>query len=141
MSSIEECPFCHLDDRVLKENKSANLFLSDPRKVSGHFLVTPKRHVELPWELKKEEMADIFELVFLIQERLVKKYGGSDIRQNCRPFMKQGRIKVDHVHYHVYPRSPEDELFQRVERFELDLFKSLSDEERELMVRLLEGED
>lgn len=139
MSSIEECPFCDLGDRVLRENKVANLFLSDPRKVEGHFLVTPKRHVERPWELTKDEVEGIFELLFMVQEKLTERYGGSDVKQNCRPFMKQGRIKVDHVHYHAYPRSIEDELYKRVEIFETDLFIKLTEEERQVMIELLES--
>ncbi len=138
MSKIEDCPFCQLGPRVLRENENANLFLSDPRKVKGHFLVTPKRHVEAPWELNEEELKNIFELVFLVQEKLTKEFGGSDLKQNCRPFMKQGRIKVDHVHYHVYPRSMEDELYQRVERFETELFSALTEDERKAMIELLE---
>jgi diadenosine tetraphosphate (Ap4A) HIT family hydrolase len=110
------CPFCHLDDRVLKENKRANAFLSNPRKVPGHFLVAPKRHLEKPWELTGEELADVFELLFFIERKLVSKLGeGADIRQNYRPFLKQGRLKVDHVHFHVYPRYNEDYLYQTAE--------------------------
>lgn len=43
--------------------------------------------------------------------------------------MKQGRVKVDHTHYHVYPRTNEDELYQQVERYETPLFIDLSKDE------------
>src|SRR5580658_7612895 len=101
----KDCPFCNLEKRELKTNKLASLFLRNPRKVPGHFLVIPKRHVEKPWELTKAELNDIFELLFLVEEKLISKLGqGADIRQNYRPFMKASKIKQDHVHFHIYPR-------------------------------------
>ncbi len=132
------CPFCILNDRVLKENKQARAFLSNPRKVPGHFLVVPKRHIEKPWELTTEELQDIFELVFFIEQRLVDKLGqGADIRQNYRPYLKQGRIKVDHVHFHVYPRYKDDYLEQVSEKYETDLFTDLDPEENDDFSRML----
>src|SRR5690348_179400 len=123
MAKTSNCPFCNLHERVLKENKTAQAFLSNPRKVPGHFLVTPKRHVEKPWELTKAELQDIFELIFFIEQRLIGKLGdGVDIRQNYRPFMKQSRLKKDHVHFHVYPRYLHDYLYKVSEKFETDLF-------------------
>lgn len=137
MSKPEECPFCNLDGRVLIENEHANLFPSNPRKVEGHILVTPKRHVEVAWELEAEEQLAIFGLISLAQQRLVEKYGaGCDVRQNYRPFMKQGRIKVDHVHYHVYPRTNEDNLYRQVEQFETPMFTDLDHTEEIAMQRL-----
>lgn len=127
----ESCPFCNLDGRVLAENGSALLFLSNPRKVPGHFLVVPKRHVEKPWGMLQTEFEDVMELVFEAQMFLAESFpgGGCDVRQNYRPFMKQGRIKIDHVHYHIYPRSLHDELYHRVERFETDMFEDLPADE------------
>ncbi len=131
MSNVEACPFCNLGERVVLENEHARLFLSNPRKVEGQVLVTPKRHIEKPWEIEKEELLAIFSLVWLAQARLSQAYGGGcDVKQNYRPFMKQGRVKVDHVHYHVYPRTNEDELYQLVEKHETDMFVDLSDDER-----------
>lgn len=130
MSSIEACPFCNLDERVVSQNEHANLFLSNPRKVEGHVLVTPKRHVEKPWELSDQELLAIFGLIKIAQQRLIAEFGGgADVKQNYRPFMKQGRVKVDHVHYHVYPRTNEDELYQQVERHETPLFTDLTQAE------------
>ncbi len=138
MSQDPNCPFCNLSGRVLKENQRAQAFLSNPRKVPGHFLVVPKRHLEKPWELTKEELNDIFELVFFIEQRLVSKLGeGADIRQNYRPFLKQGKLKVDHVHFHVYPRYNEDYLYKVAEKYETDLFTELDPAEVEEFAKLL----
>jgi diadenosine tetraphosphate (Ap4A) HIT family hydrolase len=137
--SQENCPFCGSKDRILKENATAQVILSDPRKVPGHFLVIPKRHVEKPWELSDEEVQGIFELIFFIEQRIVGKLGdGCDIRQNYRPFLRQSRLKVDHVHFHVIPRANEDYIYTVSEKFESDLFAKLDDAEREAVSKLLE---
>ena len=134
----ELCPFCNIDERVLKSNRYANAFLSNPRKVPGHFLVTPKRHIEQPWELSEDELKDIFGLIFFIEKRLISKLGqGVDIRQNYRPFLKAGRLKVDHVHFHVYPRYNQDYLYQVSEKFESELFTDLDPGEQEEFAKLL----
>ncbi len=136
--SASKCPFCNINERVLKSNTHAQAFLSNPRKVPGHFLVTPKRHIEKPWELTNAELQDIFELIFFIEQKLVSKLGqGADIRQNYRPFLKAGRLKQDHVHFHVYPRYNQDFLYQVSEQFEADLFTDLDEGEQAEFAKLL----
>ncbi len=139
MSTKTACPFCNLDSRVLKSNQHANVLLSNPHKVPGHFLVTPKRHIEKPWELTQQELKDIFELIFFVEQKILGELGeGVDIRQNYRPFMSQSRVKVDHVHFHVYPRSENDYLYQVSEQFETDLFVELDAKEAAAVAKLLE---
>lgn len=135
---MKSCPFCAAKDRILKENKTAHAILSNPRKVPGHFLVIPKRHIEEPWGLTKEELADIFDLIFFIEKKIIGKLGdGCDIRQNYRPFLKQSRLKIDHVHFHVYPRYFEDYLYKVSEQFEADLFTDLDETEAKEVAKLL----
>ncbi|HSX15500.1 MAG TPA: HIT domain-containing protein [Candidatus Saccharimonadales bacterium] len=132
------CPFCDPKDRVLKENEHAMTFLSNPRKVPGHFLVIPKRHVEKPWELTPEELQGIFELIFFVEQRILGKLGdGVDIRQNYRPFLQQDGLKVNHVHFHVLPRALGDYIYKVSEQFERDLFADLDDLERKEVEKLL----
>jgi len=134
------CPFCDINERVLKSNAQANVILSNPHKVPGHFLVTPKRHVEQPWDLTHEELTDIFDLIFFIEQRILGKLGeGVDIRQNYRPFLEQSKLKVDHVHFHVYPRSLNDYLYQVSEQYETDLFADLDETEAAAVAKLLES--
>src|SRR5215471_15673122 len=128
----KDCPFCNPNDRVLKENASAIVILSNPRKVPGHFLIVPKRHVEKPWDLTNEELMHIFELIFFIEKKIIGKLGdGCDIRQNYRPFQPQSRLKKDHVHFHVIPRSLYDYIYKVSEKYETDLFADLDDLERD----------
>jgi diadenosine tetraphosphate (Ap4A) HIT family hydrolase len=136
---MKDCPFCNLNERVLKSNKTAQAFLSNPRKVPGHFLVTPKRHIEKPWELTAEELQDVFELIFFVEQKLIGKVGdGVDIRQNYRPFMQQGKLKVNHLHFHLIPRYLEDYLYKVSEQFETDLFIPLDAGEAKDVAKLLD---
>jgi diadenosine tetraphosphate (Ap4A) HIT family hydrolase len=133
-----ECPFCSPSGRIIKDNKTAQIVLSNPRKVPGHFLVIPKRHVEKPWELTTDELKDIFDLIFFVEQKIIGKLGdGCDIRQNYRPFMEQSQLKVDHVHFHVIPRSLNDYIYSVSEKYETDLFAKLDDTEQDAVIKLL----
>jgi diadenosine tetraphosphate (Ap4A) HIT family hydrolase len=133
------CPFCNPLERVLKENAHAQVLLSDPRKVPGHFLVIPKRHLEKPWQLTEAELHDIFELIFFVEQKVIGKLGeGCDIRQNYRPFMGQSGVKLDHIHFHVIPRSLHDYIYQVSEKYDTDLFAELDDTERDAVAKLLQ---
>ncbi len=137
MSSVDACPFCNLDEQLLASNEHAMLFLSNPRKVECHVLVAPKRHIEKPWEVSGEELSAIFELIWLAQRTLVAEFGGGvDIRQNYRPFIKQGRIKVDHMHYHVLPCLPQGSSRQPADGRSQPQFTELTDDERARFTRL-----
>lgn len=139
MTKAPECAFCKPGDRVLKENVNAIVVLSNPRKVPGHFLVLPKRHVEEPWELTTSELQDVFQLIFFVEQHVLGKLGeGVDIRNNYRPFKKQDDLKVNHVLFHVIPRSPDDYIFTVSEKFEKDLFADLDDMERDEVAKLLD---
>ncbi len=132
------CPFCNPLNRVIKSNDTALIFLSDPRKVPGHILVTPKEHIEKPWELSSKELKDIFDLIFFAEQKIIGKLGdGCDIRQNYRPFVEQNSLKIDHIHFHVIPRSYHDYIYQKVEKYEKDIFAELDDLEREEVTKLL----
>jgi len=138
MAESSRCPFCSPGERTLKSNALAVVVLSNPRKVPGHFLVIPKRHVEKPWELKPRERKDVFDLILEVQQKVVAHLGsGSDMRQHYRPFLPQSRIKVDHLHYHVYPRERDDTLYQHVEKHETALFEDLTREERNRVAEIL----
>jgi diadenosine tetraphosphate (Ap4A) HIT family hydrolase len=138
MNDVIDCPFCEPQERVLKDNASAQVMLSDPRKVPGHLLVMPKRHVEKPWDMTEQEVQDVFELIFFVERRLIGQLGdGCDIRQAYRPFLHQDALKVNHLTFHVIPRTKDDYLYSVAERYEQDLFAELDDLEREAVIKLL----
>ena len=138
MAETQTCPFCDCEERVLKQNDLAQVILSDPHKVPGHLLVMPKRHIEQPWELTHDELTSIFDLIFFVEQKLIGKLGdGFDIRQSYRPYMAQDNLKVNHVLFHVIPRSAEDYIHKVAEQYENDLFADLDDMERDAVIALL----
>jgi len=133
------CPFCSLDSRALEENEHAVLILSNPRKVPGHCLVVPKRHVEQPWDLTNEEMKDIFALVWETEQKLITAGlgDGVDVRQNYRPFMGDSKLKRSHVHFHLIPRALEDYIYQISEKYDTELFADLDPAEAKEVAKIL----
>jgi len=96
----------------------------------GHLLVVPRRHVEKLFQLTSTEMNDLWELVMKYQEKILQKIAsGCDIKINYRPFQKQSRLKVHHLHIHLQPRELFDELYQKSQIYETDLFRDLTEEE------------
>jgi diadenosine tetraphosphate (Ap4A) HIT family hydrolase len=138
MSNQANCPFCHLGERIIKRNDLATLFLSNPRKVPGHILVVPNRHVERPWGLSKEELLAVFELIYWAEQKITASLApGFDLRENYRPFLEQSQLKIDHIHYHVIPRGNLDRIYEVNEKHDIKLFQPLSDGEREEITKLL----
>lgn len=135
-----DCPFCELKDPVIAQTELAVAVLSDPRKVPGHVLVLPRRHIEQPWQLTEAELREVFELIFKIEQRLLGVLGeGVDIRQNYRPFKKQDALKKNHVLFHIVPRSKDDYVYTVSEKFEKELFADLDPLERSEVTKLLRG--
>ena len=128
-----QCPFCKIDrtkTRVIENRKQVFVALSNPRIMPGHLLVIPKRHVEKLSGLDKNEREELLDTVIHYQEKMVAKYtSGCDIRQHYRPFLKESAIKVNHVHFHLHPRELEDELFEKSQKYERELFDVPSQEE------------
>ena len=138
-NKITDCPFCNIykEDRTIKETKNVYVILSNPRLVAGHTLVIPKRHVTIISQLTKEEQSEIFTLLVEFQAKILEKLSsGCDIRQNFKPYVKNSQTHVDHVHFHLLPRDFQDELQEKAEKFKDPLYKDLSEEEEERIIKL-----
>lgn len=104
--------------------------------MEGHTLVIPKRHVEKIGDLEAGERDDLMNLVIKMEETILKTIApGCDIRQNYRPFQAASNLKVHHLHIHLQPRSFNDDLYQRCQKFETDLFTPLSKDEAERILK------
>lgn len=136
-----DCPFCHIDKektKIIKEGEKVMVALSNPRLIEGHLLVIPKRHVEKISELNEEELKELFENIIEFQQKILSKISpGCDIRQNYQPFQKQNNLKINHSHFHLLPRKLEDEIYQKCQIFEKNLFKELTKKEAVKIVKLL----
>ena len=134
-----DCPFCNINSektRILKDKKFVRVIFSNPRLMPGHLLIVPKRHIEKLSELNKEEQKELFETIIEFQEKILSKVAsGCDIRINYRPFQKQDNLKVNHLHVHLCPRELFDELYDKCQIFEKDIFKDLPPEELDKMLK------
>lgn len=135
------CVFCEINKevtRIVEEKKFVFVAMSNPRLVKGHLLVIPKRHVERPSELNEEERKELFDTAVEFQEKIVSKFSmGCDIRQHFRPFLPESRIKVNHAHFHLLPRTLNDELHQKSLIYEKEIFQDLTEEEKQDVTKLL----
>ena len=130
---MEDCPFCKIaeENRTLKEGKFVYVVLSNPRLMAGHLLVIPKRHVYALTDLTKEEKEEIFEMLVEFQGKIISKLSeGCDIRLNYKPYVKNSRTHVSHMHFHLLPRYFQDELQEKAEKFKDSLYKELTNEEK-----------
>jgi len=129
-----DCPFCQIikekSERILLETKCSFVVLSDPKLMSGHLLVIPKKHVEKFSNLSSEELKDLIDLTIRMQEFVLKEIApGCDVCEHYRPFIPDNKFKVSHLHVHIRPRFLDDELYKKVQIFEKDVFSKLDDEE------------
>ena len=62
---------------------------------------------------------------------------GCDIKQNYRPFQKQTKLKVNHLHIHLQPRELFDNLYEKSQIFEKEIFSDLEDVEKERIFGIL----
>lgn len=132
----ENCLFCReieVYSRILYETPHTLTILSNPALMKGHCLVIPKKHVEILAELNDNVRQELFEQVVKMQSLLLRRFRGCDIRQNYRPFQKQDRFKVNHLHIHLQPREFQDELYKKSQIHEKEVFKDLSEEELDQM--------
>lgn len=124
----ENCVFCDYDrSKVIRESENSFTILSNPYLIIGHCLLVPKNHYESLIEISDnilfELTIELKNVVGLLIDKL--HISGFDIRQNYRPFLKESKYKVNHLHFHVIPRSFEDELYKKSMIYEKDVFKDL----------------
>lgn len=128
------CPFCENEapkHRLIKTGRYAYVVLSSPRLMPGHTLVIPKRHVSKISDLRLEESQEIFELLTEFFEKIITRLAtGCDIRQNYRPFQPADNYyKVNHLHFHLQPRTDKDNLYLNCQTYEQKIFQDLTPEE------------
>lgn len=138
-----ECPFCSTGlektkNEIIANKKFVRVIFSNPRLMPGHLLVIPKSHVERLSELNEAERKELFGTIIEFQEKILNTIAsGCDVREHYRPFQKQDALKVNHIHFHLQPRELFDELYEKTQVFEKNIFQSLPSEELEELKKLL----
>lgn len=80
----------------------------------GHILIVTKKHYESIMEIPYNELCDIIKTIKQIEKKMVQKLGvkGIDLKQHYRPFLKEGKLVKKHVHFHLVPRSYNDQVYK-----------------------------
>lgn len=142
MVNEDACRFCHAKNftsRFIGGYEFCYAIISDPSWRAGQCLVIPRRHVltldELTWDEGAEIMQELGRL-----SRLLDAGYGTGIMQKFQPDQPENGIKVNHLHFHVFPRLPGEDtvrLFPVPEPNSFAGFRPLLEEERlELTARL-----
>ncbi|MBF0512086.1 MAG: HIT family protein [Candidatus Omnitrophica bacterium] len=99
---MSDCIFCKDLPKVI-ENKEAYALYDIKPITKGHMLIIPKRHQITVFELTKQELEGVFELIQKAKELLLKEHkpDGFNIVANCG--QAAGQI-VMHAHWHILPR-------------------------------------
>lgn len=100
-----ECVFCTLpENKIIDSNDLALAFYDGYPVTQNHTLIIPKRHVADYFDLYKEEVDSIHELIHRQKERLLSldtTITGFNIGTNVG---KDAGQSIFHVHVHLIPR-------------------------------------
>ena len=134
------CAFCDISGLEWRTIRSGELFLSFVSKPwfrHGQCLVVPKRHVEAPYELNREEGAEIMQELGRLGLALDSGYGTGTM-EKFMPQQAENGIKMNHLHYHVFPRQAhEDNLFPVPQPNSFEGFVMPTDDEVKALAKAL----
>lgn len=122
MGGPEACIFC----KIVSGKAPSNIVYEDDRYIAfldifpfsrGHTLVCPKEHGETIWDMKEDDIADLFQVASKVSKAVVTAVEADGFRfvQNNGEAANQ---VVAHVHVHVIPVKMEDKgRFSERKRF------------------------
>ncbi len=84
--------------------------------IRGHSLIIPKRHVIDITELTQQELADFKRILQLVLPRLLKAFDATSYNLSINAGVHAGMV-VEHLHFHIVPRSPNDILQKKLIAF------------------------
>ncbi|MSR71591.1 MAG: HIT domain-containing protein [Candidatus Taylorbacteria bacterium] len=111
------CPFCEnksLQKRIVIQNKLAFAFPTNIPIVSGHILISPKRHVRFYEDLTTAERKAIEALREKLARALTKAFRAEGFNYAWNEGDAAGQ-SVPHFHLHMLPRKKGDDGIYRYE--------------------------
>lgn len=104
---MNTCDFCHptleMNSRTVRETEHAFSLVSNPSWRDGQTLVVPKRHITEVGELDDKESVEVLRELGRLAKLLDEGYGYG-IAQKYQPTQEENGIKMNHLHFHVFPR-------------------------------------
>ena len=112
MSNQADCDWCNkvdLEWRVIHDRKLCVSFVSKPWFRKGHCLVIPKKHAIQVSELTDQENQEVMDEIGALSNALDNGFG-TGVIQKYMPLQSENGVKMDHLHFHVFPRFENEEL-------------------------------
>lgn len=129
------CVFCNIKEDIILESDNCIVVLDKNPVVKGHLLVITKKHFVSLVDIPDDVMLDIMKTIKKMEKRLIEKLKvGIDLKQHYRPFLKEGELVKKHIHFHLIPRSFEDDIHKST-RYSKRI--SFSKEDKEELIKLL----
>ncbi len=135
---MTDCVFCkiisgEIPSKKVYENDNTIAFLDINPANKGHVLVAPKRHFENIFDVTDSCLKEIVSAVKMMSKRIKSKLGTDAINIVQNNGRYAGQL-VNHIHFHVIPRYPNDRVIITYQRAHLtdsemaDAQKKLSEE-------------
>lgn len=113
--SDPECPFCRIvkgEDphaRIVFRTAGAVGFFPTEPASPGHTLVVPAGHVTRLWDMPREAIREVMDLLPGVAQAVIAATGaqGLNLVQSNGAVASQS---VDHVHFHLVPRWDDDPI-------------------------------
>jgi len=106
----KNCDFCDTKDvdwRIIRTNKLVYSCVAKHWFTPNDCLVIPIRHVTKPSDLTPEEGTEVMLELGRLSSLLDKGFG-TGIMQKYQPLQPENGIKMNHLHFHVFPRLEND---------------------------------
>jgi diadenosine tetraphosphate (Ap4A) HIT family hydrolase len=116
--SVEKCVFCDTDNlewRIIRSEELCYSVVSVPQFRPGHVLVVPRkgpddaRHATTRAEVGYHQGAQMYREVGRLQLLLDQGYGHGTM-QKFQPTQRDNHVKQSHLHEHVFPRQPDEQM-------------------------------
>jgi diadenosine tetraphosphate (Ap4A) HIT family hydrolase len=98
------CPFCSATEKRVIEDADHAYAMLDTYPVSpGHTLIVVRRHVPNVFELGKEELADVVQLIHSARGHIEREHEPAGYNVGVNVGRAAGQTFM-HVHFHIIPR-------------------------------------
>lgn len=98
------CPFCQMPaERIIDDNRTGFVVRDGYPVSEGHTLIIPRRHVGSLFELSREEVGELHDLLFRAKTELDKERAPAGYNVGINDGAAAGQT-VPHLHVHLIPR-------------------------------------
>ena len=105
----QPCPFCTLVNRKIYLENDLSIGILDGFPISnGHSLIIPKRHVGSIFDIQKDELLSLFNLLADVKNKLTEQFSPDGFNIGINDNEAAGQT-ISHVHIHLIPRYKGDQ--------------------------------